>query len=197
MALTLRRLAPEPTGLPVYHFAPETAIADILIGKYGEAYRPADFLPEEYSWSKIPVMKVDLSKPSQYLPKEGVQMLIHSHVLEHIPASVDRVISELNEVVAPGGFHVFQVPIHPGWYREDMSPALSKEARTERFYQWDHLRVFGTEDFNDRCLSLFRGFERVDLTQVISVEELIDAEVPPSALTKLTGHTPFVFKKIT
>lgn len=196
MALALNRLSPEPNGLPVLHFAPEAAIADILINKYGKAYAPADFSPEEYPWSKVPMKKVDLSKPSEYLPKSGAQMLIHSHVLEHIPASVDRVIAELNEAIAPGGYHVFQVPIHTGWYREDMDPSLSREERTERFYQWDHLRVFGTNDFNERCLSLFKGFERIDLTDVIGIDELIEAEVPPSSITKNTGHTPFVFRKM-
>jgi hypothetical protein len=196
MALTLRRLAPKPTGKPVYHFAPEEAIADILLEKYGAAYTPADFAPEEYSWSPVPMRKVDLSKAAEYLPKKGVQMLIHSHVLEHIPGSVDRIISDMNDAIAPGGYHIFQVPIHTGWYREDMNPRLSREAREERFYQWDHLRVFGTNDFPERCLSLFHGFERIDVSKVITADELNEAGVPPSTITKLTGHTPFVFRKL-
>lgn len=196
MALALGRLSPPPTGQPVYHFAPEAAIANLLIAKYENAYTPADFSPEEYPWSKVPLKKIDLSRASEYLPRASAQMLIHSHVLEHVPGSIDRVIAEMNDAVAPGGYHIFQVPIHNGYYREDMDPNLSREVRTERFYQWDHLRVFGTQDFEDRCLRLFEGFKRIDLASEISIDELIEAEVPPSAITKPTGHTPFIYMKM-
>lgn len=196
MALVLNRLAPPPTGLRVYHFAPEAAIADLLIAKYGNSYTPADYEPSEYKWSKVPVARVDLSSPAQYLPKESAQALIHSHVLEHVPASIDRIITQMNSAIAPGGYHIFQVPIHVGWYREDMDPTLTHEQRTERFYQFDHLRVFGINDFEDRCLSLFGGFERISLTDAITIDELVDAHVPPSSITKNTGHTPFVFRKL-
>lgn len=197
MALAIRRFAPAGNGKPVFHFAPEEAIADILIEKFGNDYRPADYVPEEYSWSKVPVTKVDLSRPLDYLPRGGVNGLIHSHVLEHVPGSIERVICEMNESLAPGGFHFFQVPIERGWYREDMNPLMSPERREEIFLQFDHLRVFGTEDFEDRCLRLFKGFNRVDLAEKISDGELANAAVPPSSLLRYNGHTAFLFVKET
>ncbi len=195
MALVIRRFAPAKNGRPVFHFAPEEAIANILIETYGEDYCPADYAPEEYSWSTFPVVKVDLSRPLEYLPRNGVNGLIHSHVLEHIPGSIERVICEMNEALVPGGFHLFQVPIERGWYREDMNPSMPREQREAMFLQFDHLRVFGGEDFEDRCLRLFKDFDRIDLKEKISNEELADAAVPPSSLNKYNGHTAFLFIK--
>ena len=195
MALALERVRLSKNGLEVFHFAPEKAIAEILLREFGAKYVAADFSPEQYNWSKVPVRKVDLSEPLKYLPRAGLNGIVHSHVLEHILGSIDRVITELNDTLAPGGFHLFQVPIHLGWYREDMDPGMPQEVREERFLQHDHLRVFGQEDFADRCLRLFRGMEKVDLAALITREELVNAAVPGNSLTSANGHTAFLFMK--
>lgn len=196
MALVIRRFTPQSCGKPVYHFAPEAAIADVLIEKYGKNYQPADFSPEIYSWSEVPLKKVDLSSPLKYISPQSLHGLVHSHVLEHIPASLDYVLEEMNKTLLPGGFHLFQVPIIDGWYREDMNPDMPVEERIGRFFQDDHLRMFGSRDFEDRVLRLFRkGFRRIDLSQEISKEELTDAAVPRFTLEKVNGHTAFLFIK--
>lgn len=195
MALVIRRFAPPSNGKPIFHFAPETAIADILIEKYGKNYQPADFSPEIYSWSKAPLMKVDLSDPLKYISPESAQGLVHSHVLEHIPASLDFVIRSLNKTLVVGGFHLFQVPIIDGWYREDMDPNMPAEERVARFFQDDHLRMFGNADFEHRVIDLFDGFKKIDLSSEISQEELLDAAIPRFSLKKINGHTAFMFIK--
>jgi SAM-dependent methyltransferase len=138
---------------------------------------------------------VDLRRPLDAFDPGGVGGFVHSHVLEHIPGSLDRVVRDMNRALAPGGFHVFQAPIHPGWYREDMDPAMPPALRAERFYQDDHLRVFGAEDFAERVLGLFEGFDQVDLSATITVEELAAAMVPGTALRHFTGHSVFIFVK--
>jgi phosphoglycolate phosphatase len=155
--------------LPVWHFAPEPGMQSVLMKRFGTRYIPADFSPELYSsWSQMPVQKVDLSYPNEYLTIGSVEGLVHSHILEHIPGSIERVISQMNDAIVPGGFHLFCVPIHPGWYREDMNPTMSAKEREDLFYQDDHLRVFGEEDFEDRCLRLFENdFTRIDLKTLI------------------------------
>ena len=60
LGLVLQRLAPPPSGAPVYHFAPEAKIAEILRRRYGAAYVPADIDPDAYGWSEVPVRRVDL-----------------------------------------------------------------------------------------------------------------------------------------
>jgi len=197
MSMAVLFLNARENGLPVWHFAPEPGMQSVLMKKFGSSYIPADFLPELYSsWSKLPVRKVDLSYPNEYLPIESVEGLVHSHILEHIPGSIERVISQMNDAIVPGGFHLFCVPIHPGWYREDMNPTMSAKEREEGFYQYDHLRVFGEEDFEDRCLRLFENdFTRIDLKSKIPESALRKAAISPRFLSKNTGTTPFLFIK--
>ncbi len=194
MGMVLRRFAPAPTGAPVYHFAPEPKIAEILHARYEAAYVPADIDPGGYAWSRVPVRAVDLRRPAEGIAGQ-VQGFVHSHVLEHIPASLDRVVGELNALIEPGGFHVFQVPIHSGWYREDMDPKLPRAERNRLFHQHDHMRLFGRRDFRERVLDLFAGFDLVDLAVHFTPEDLATAAIPASALTSPTGHSVFFLRK--
>jgi phosphoglycolate phosphatase len=195
MAIVIKDFAPAAAEKPVLHCAPERAIADILLARYGNFYTPADFVPELYSWSKKPVMKLDLSQVSEYLPPASVYGLVHSHVLEHIPGSLDRIVVSMNRAIASGGFHLFQVPIVSGWYREDMDPNMSGDERTLRFYQDDHLRMFGNQDVEHRLLDLFDGFKKIDLSKHITRERLMDAAIPSMSLQTYNGHTAFLFIK--
>jgi len=196
MALVLRSDAvPKGVNLPVYHFAPERSIAGVLLELFGDNYRPADLVPDSYSWSKVPVRRVNLSRPLNHFRPESVGGFIHSHVLEHVPASIDRVVSEMNAALAPGGFHIFQVPIHHGWYREDMDPDMDPSDRTRLFHQHDHMRQFGDKDFEERVLELFDDMIRIDLSDALDSEMLKQAAVPASALTRNTGHTVYLHVK--
>jgi SAM-dependent methyltransferase len=197
MAMAIQYIDVRSNNFPVVHFAPESGIQDILISKFGDRYRPADFSPEQYSgWSKFPLQKIDLSRIRDFFPNESVEGFIHSHVLEHLPGSIDRIIEEMNDIIVPGGFHLFMVPIHSGWYKEDMNPSMSSEERTERFNQSDHLRCFGVEDFEERCLRLFkRNFIRYDLDSRISGNDLVETGASVGILNKNTGATPFLFMK--
>jgi SAM-dependent methyltransferase len=196
MALVLRsKLVPKDINRPVYHLAPEPSIADLLLEIFGDNYQPADLEPDTYSWSKVPVEQVDIRRPLDVFQPGSVGGFIHSHVLEHIPASIDRVIREMNAALAPGGFHIFQVPINRGWYREDMDPDMDKSERTRLFHQWDHMRQFGDRDFDERVLELFSGMERIDLSGALDSDLLRQAAIPASAMTCHTGHTVYVYRK--
>ncbi len=178
-------------------YAPEPAIQDILIEKFGSRYTPADFDLDLYSaWSKVPLREIDLSRSSDYLHKNSVEGIVHSHVFEHIPGSIERVIFEMNDSIVSGGFHLFFVPIHSGYYREDMNPDMPASEREEIFYQDDHLRVFGDKDFYDRCLRLFeKDFNRIDLQPKLTPASLEAAALFPRWLTNDTGNTPYLFVK--
>lgn len=195
MALIIKKLKLRSGGLPVYHFAPETGISLLLQQIYGDRYRAADLFPENYPDVGVPVNKVDLTAPLESIPAGSCGGLIHSHVLEHIPVSLDRLITELNATLAPGGFHIFQAPVHAGWYREDMDPNLDSPIRTERFYQDDHMRAFGIEDFQSRVLDLFRGFDQVELSSLVTPEELTRGVIPSNVFSEYTSHSVFVFVK--
>lgn len=195
MALVLRKTALPSNGKLVYHFAPEDSISKLLHDRYGSAYTPADLHPEIYQFAKGKVLKVDLAHPSKYLAKHSAFAVVHSHVLEHVFAPIDRVIKELNDAIVPGGYHFFQVPIQAGWYKEDLNPDLSREDRDKRFGQFDHVRAFGAMDFSDRVLRLFDGFEQIRIAEIVSESDLVDAAIPVGSRSRLTGHSVFAFQK--
>ncbi len=196
LAMVLRsNEVPKKSHLPVYHFAPERSISGVLQEIFGNSYRPVDFMPERYSWSKIPVQKIDLTRPLKYFEPESVFGFVHSHVLEHVPTSVDRVVRDMNAALAPGGFHIFQVPVHKGWYREDMNPDLDPAERTRLFHQADHMRRFGDKDFEERVLELFSDMIPIDIARIANEPGLNRAGIPPGALTRHTGHSVYLYVK--
>lgn len=195
LALALKSINPQPTGAPVMHFAPERGMLRLLKDIFRDAYTPADFEPGNYSWCPVPVMKVDLSDPLAFMKPESVQGLVHCHVLEHVPADIGNTIRAMNRAIQPGGFHAFVVPFFSDWYREDASPDMTHEQREALFGQYDHVRSFGTRDFEARIFPAFDGFERVDLSTRITGAQLRAAAIPARAASGLTSHTVFYFEK--
>lgn len=190
LSLVIQRLLPAPTGARVIHFAPEPSISKLLCARFGDAYIAADISPESYPWRRVE--KIDLSAPSPFLQPGCVQGLIHSHVLEHIPGDLTRIIQTLNAAVQPGGFHLFSIPFFTRFYREDLNE-LPAQIRDEMYGQSDHVRSFGTDDFEHRVLSLFEGFDRESLG--LSRHDLAAAAVPVQAVNELTSHSAFLFRK--
>ncbi len=195
LAMVIEKLAPPPTGSPVLHFAPEPATLSFLKRKYGEAYTPADFDPSQYPWVEQPMRQIDLARPLEFMPVHSVQGLVHSHVLEHVPGDLTQIVLQMNEAIEPGGFHIFCVPFFSPWYREDMDPAMTHDDRDRLFGQFDHLRSFGTSDFEQRMGPLFKDFERLRIDQFFTQEDMARAAVPIRNLTSLTSHSVFFYQK--
>lgn len=194
MALVLREILPEAPGR-VLHLAPEEAITQVAFDLVGNRYVPADIMPDLYKFPPVPVIHMDLGALSLAEHYEQFGAIIHSHVLEHVRAPIDRVIRETNKMLKPGGLHIFQVPVDSKWYRENMDPDLPAEVREAEFTQNDHYRVFGTMDFEDRVFRHFVDFTRVELEALLNEQDLQAAAVPECSLTKLTGHSVFAFRK--
>lgn len=90
------------------------------------------------------------------LESESVDMVICSHVLEHVQED-RKAMGELRRVLRPGGTALIMFPVdysRPVTY-EDPS-IVSPEARREAFDQNDHVRVYGA-DFHERLRGA--GFE--------------------------------------
>lgn len=160
MALVVQRCLPPSAEKPVVHVAPEHGLQCLLMQRFGSEYLPADIDPDSYAWSEVPGRKLDLRRIHAAFARHSIAGITHSHVLEHVPAPVDRVLASMNGRLEPGGFHLFQVPIHRGWYREDVNPHLAPAERARMFYQADHIRVFGAKDFHDRGSAAILGVHR-------------------------------------
>jgi len=122
----------------VVHFAPEPALRRIL-GARATHYLSADIEPGKGD------LVLDLEQIA--LPSASVDMVVCSHVLEHVHD--EAALGEVFRVLAPGGLAVLMVPVVEGWAATYENPAVSLEERTLHFGQWDHVRYYGA-DFRER-----------------------------------------------
>lgn len=77
-------------------------------------------------------------------------VVICSHVLEHIPDDA-QAMREILRMLKPGGRALLLVPLALDGKGTEEEPAISDPAEQERrFGQWDHVRLYGREDFLDR-----------------------------------------------
>jgi SAM-dependent methyltransferase len=142
----LLHFAPEPLIDPVFERLPqlERVTADL--------YAPAD-------------LRIDIT--SMKLPDASFDLILCSHVLEHVPDDV-AAMRELRRVLTPGGRALVLVP-----YRKDRptyeDPSITSPLdRMVAFGQQDHVRVYGT-DLSQRLEDA--GFE----VDVRTAADLFDA----------------------
>jgi SAM-dependent methyltransferase len=122
----------------VLHFAAEPWVRAEMEARRAD-YRTAD-LNDKFE------LRLDITAIA--LPDRSVDMVIASHVLEHVD---DRAaLTELWRILAPGGQAVLMVPLIEGFDRTYEDPAHdTPEARRLYYGDAEHLRWYG-RDFRDR-----------------------------------------------
>ena len=164
-------------GLRVLHIAPERAFADRLHAIYGENYEPVDIDPDLYDFAPN-IRRIDLVKDAAELPSGHYDLIIHSHVMEHIPCNITAILYHLHRSLKADGKQVCCVPIiRDGHYAEDLGAIAPEDARA-RFGQDDHVRTFGGQDIQRTLGMLFRLPEDYDLTREFDEATLIGLNVP-------------------
>jgi SAM-dependent methyltransferase len=127
-------------GESVLHLAPEPIIGarlEAIVGDYTSSDLDARRAAVQADVTALP------------FPDRRFDLVLCSHVLEHVPA--DRAaMGELFRVLRPGGTAIVQTPVNYDQAEtyEDAS-ALDPEERLRRFSQSDHVRVYG-RDLRDR-----------------------------------------------
>lgn len=195
MWLVLQKLSLKPGRGDVLHFAPERALATKLAAMFGEGYTACDVDPIKYNWDFAQVYSFDLCTDLFDLQSESIDLVLHSHVLEHIACNPAIAFLELNRVLRKGGHHLFSLPLYAQDHKENLSPKLTKEQKKQEFGQHDHVRVFGLNDFPLLLRSVFRGFREIKASSLVKEQEAIDAGIPVEALRTLNGHSVFCFQK--
>jgi Methyltransferase domain len=135
----LLHFAPEPLLDPVFERLPgvERVTADL--------HAPAD---------------LGLDITDMDLPGGSFDLILCSHVLEHVPD--DRAaISELRRVLVPGGLCLVLTPYRPGRPTYEDPSIASPLDRMVAFGQQDHVRIYGS-DLAERLRAA--GFEVEDRT---------------------------------
>ncbi|MEC9345219.1 MAG: methyltransferase domain-containing protein [Pseudomonadota bacterium] len=127
-------------GDDVLHFAPERWVRPMIAGLKPATYRTADIDPKRADMA--------LNIEALDLPDASVDVVIASHVLEHVDDA--KAIPEIFRILRPGGRFLCMIPIIEGWDHtfEDASIATMKE-RKRHFEGKRHLRYFG-RDIRDR-----------------------------------------------
>lgn len=139
----LLHVAPEQLFYEIFSTYP--TIEYVPCAKFGEGYE--DKYPK--GTQNIDITEIDL-------PDNSFDIIICSHVLEHIPDDL-KAMQELYRVLKPKGWGILQVPLDTSRdvTYEDFSITDPRE-REKAFGQRDHVRIYGN-DYIDRLASA--GFQ--------------------------------------
>ena len=150
-------------GKRVLHIAPERAFAERMHAIFGDGYEPVDIDPGLYGFAPN-IRKLDLVEDAAKLPSDHYDLVIHSHVMEHIPCNITAILYHLHRSLKSDGKQVCCVPIiRDGHYAENLGP-LKPEDATARFGQDDHVRSFGGADIQRTLGMIFALPEEYDVS---------------------------------
>ncbi len=152
----------------------------------------ADYDLARYSY--IPEIQfVDLSDPSSYERFGAFDLILHSHVIEHIYYNYSALLLRLHRMLRPNGVHSFSFPIYGQFYSEHWGPMSGQEA-TDRFGQFDHIRRFSEKDLMLTLGALF-AIPQQNLLSEFSETELKNANIPEYIWNKWGGSSVFWLKQ--
>lgn len=162
----------------VLHLAPERGLYARFREMCGEGnYVSADINPARYGFAKE-CRKLDLCDLDGE-PDCHYDLIVHSHVLEHVPCNIAYTLFHLHRMLKPEGLHVCVIPFMPGRYDECFE-AIGADDRTRRFGQFDHVRRFGAADIPAHLGSLLTLPANFDATDDFPPEELLEANITES-----------------
>jgi SAM-dependent methyltransferase len=189
--LILKKLDILKPNIRILHIAPELGLIKVFSNLSPIGYYPCDISPADYENPYCQISRIDLCQDLRIFPTQIFDLIIHNHVLEHIPCSVEQTLRELTRILKPDGYHLFTVPIEAGSTDEDLSD-LGQDERTNRFGQFDHMRKFGTADFIPLLQTLWQ-VESVFIknNEWLSFPEYLEAALPKQHFSQISGSTIF------
>jgi len=156
-------------GMKIIHFAPERSVGAKLMSIVGrDNYEAYDLFPDQFD-SALNVQKFDLTEAST-LPSGRYDLVLHSHILEHIPCYVAVVLWHLHRSLTKTGTHLFCIPVARRHHSESDFTPLSDDVRLARFGQRDHCRIFGQEDLGK---TIGQVFDLTSETSGLTVPEAV------------------------
>jgi phosphoglycolate phosphatase len=192
MMLVIEHLNLAKPGMRAMHFAPDVGISRRLRKMIGSGYEAYDIDPKRYPG--IGAIRFDLVAQAETLSTRTYDLIVHSHVMEHLLGNYTAVLYHLHRALTDNGVHIFCIPIISGYYASDLAP-LSEAERQEEFLQYDHVRRFGRQDLVLTLGMIFNLPEEYDLTKWVPIELLEYHNVPPNARQHFTPDTIFVMRK--
>ena len=177
----------------ILHLAPERGLYDKLKAhaKPGN-YVCADFEPQRYSFASE-IIAIDLTDLDDQ-PSDQYDIIVHAHVMEHIPCNIAYTLFHLHRMMTSGGRHVCVIPFLSGKYDESFQDMPEKE-RVRRFGQHDHVRRFGVEDIHRHLGSVVKLPDEFSAMDRFGVERLRNANIPEAAWRGFSIHTVLDLRK--
>ena len=170
--LWFERFTPLLDGRPrrLLHFAPEICLASRLRRQSGIDYLSVDLSPG------AAMLQMDITALD--LPDESFDVVLCSHVLEHIPDDA-AAMREMRRVTRPSGFAVLMVPLqYSAVTLED--PSVTDPAERKRLFgQEDHLRYYELSDFMRRLTAAGWAVRHFSTEQVASPGERLRMSLKP------------------
>jgi phosphoglycolate phosphatase len=186
-----------PTLFPnsqVLHFAPEEGLYNKISSIVSPGnYSVVDLDPNRYSFAKN-VQKFDLCNDIDDLPDNYFDLIIHSHIMEHIPCNISYVLKSLHRSLKDDGWHICVIPFLSGYYEECFAPLSAEEAQS-RFGQFDHVRRFGIKDIHNTLGRIIPIDINYDVTKIFPPETLIKFNIPEYCWKGLTPNTVLALRK--
>ena len=181
-------------GLRCLHIAPEAALAPRLQALLGDGYEPVDIAPEQYPF--VPgIRHFDLVLDAPALPSGRYDLILHSHVMEHVRGNVTAVLFHLHRALKADGKQVCCIPvIRDRHYAEDLGPLAPEEAMA-RFGQDDHVRLFGALDLQATLGMLFALPDRYDLLRDHDPDLLARHGIPEIAWSGWSANSVLMLGK--
>jgi SAM-dependent methyltransferase len=190
--MVLERRFPDLAGRTIAHFAPERFLMDRLGRRTDLSYRAFDLHPEHYRHDHVAVERLDLCSGLAALAPRSFDLILHSHVLEHLPCDVVTVLRQMAGLLRPGGSMMFSIPIDAEHSREGVDEAKTEAEREMRRRQGEHLRVFGKRDVVPWLEGVLGADCLVRQAELFTPEELAAAAVPVSR-REPTGKSVFIY----
>lgn len=176
-----------PADARILHFAPERGLYNAIAKSYPNAqYEAADINPARYPFAKK-IRAINLCEMEKE-PSGAFDLIIHSHVLEHVPCAMAYTLKHLCRMLKPGGRQICVIPFAKGYFDESYAE-IGAEERTRRFGQHDHVRRIGAEDREAHLGKIIRLPSEYDAEKRFGAETLRSANIPESQWRGFTIST--------
>jgi ubiquinone/menaquinone biosynthesis C-methylase UbiE len=130
--LYLNKLELPQPGMKVLHFAPEKGLYDVILKVVDVGdYKTTDIEPGMFPFAKN-IVKFDMCSDVEALPDNHFDLILHSHVFEHIKCNIAYVLFHLHRSLKEDGWHICVIPFLGGSYEEHFANISEAEATPVR-----------------------------------------------------------------
>lgn len=180
--------------MKVLHCAPEKMIGEYICDIVGaDNYTAVDYSPELYE-RPFEVKKIDLVTDAEKLLSKSYDLILHSHVMEHLPCDYTHIMWHLHRAIKDDGHHVFALPIIKDRRHECDFSDLSERERKRRFGHPHHFHNIGSADLGTILGKVF-SYPDYDLTASYTPEILRSINVPEAEWRGFSPSSFFILGK--